>query len=118
MLSLVLSLLTAPIMACLWPGASLTAEEQQCCREMAEHCGRMDMDMPSSHSCCRPVVRDTDPYLATFRPSVSGVHHEMPAVLPIQGQPLQVLMIADPRVLSSTHAPPESPPQTISILRI
>jgi hypothetical protein len=48
-LILAFALLT-PSMACLMPGAALTASEMECCRDMGSHCG--DFQMPA-HSCCK-----------------------------------------------------------------
>ena len=64
-LSLVISLWASPVMACMLPDIALTVEERECCKDMANECGQMDM--PSSHSCCKLTVRDIDSYLINAR---------------------------------------------------
>ncbi len=113
-LSLVISLWIYPVMACMLPDIALTVEERECCRDMAGECGQMDM--PSSHSCCKTTVREVDSYLinARFAPD-----HSQPAVAPVLSNdiPLSaVLTQADS--LAQGHSPPTSPPETISVLRI
>jgi len=110
-----LSVFAAPLMACLLPNGIATTEERECCRQMAERCGAMGM--PSSHSCCRTTVRESNPYLASSRASVSTQHLVISADLPIAHTSL-LTHVSRIQVLSNTHAPPESPPETISILRI
>jgi hypothetical protein len=110
-----LSLFAVPFMACLTPNGMATAEARECCRKMAEQCG--EMGMPSSHSCCHPTVRESNPYLASSRVSVSTQHQAISADLAIAHNSL-LTDVFHVQVLSNTHAPPESPPETISILRI
>lgn len=115
-LCVALSLLSVPIVACLSSGSALSSEEQECCRKMAEGCG--EMQMPSSHSCCTTTtVRQAFPYLASSRSSVS-VAREPLAVLPVVKASLAADRIPHDRVYLNTHAPPESPPGSISVLRI
>jgi hypothetical protein len=114
-LVLVVSLWASPVMACMLPDADLSAEERECCKNMADDCGRMAM--PASHSCCKVEVRQADSYLINSRfPTVHSVssvtlfvsarEHSLPAT-PLQANPM-----------SAGHSPPASPPETISILRI
>jgi len=114
-LVLVVSVWTAPLMACVLPDAVLSLEERECCKSMADDCG--PMAMPASHSCCKVVVRQADSYLINSRfPTVhsvssvtllvSTIEHSSPAT------PLQANM------MFAGHSPPASPPETISILRI
>jgi hypothetical protein len=113
-LSLVISLWASPVMACMLPDIALTVEERECCKDMANECGQMDM--PSSHSCCKLTVRDIDSYLinARFTPD-----HSQPAVAPLLGNdiPLPAILIQTDSQAQG-HSPPTSPPETISILRI
>jgi hypothetical protein len=45
-------------MACMVPDRQMTAEEQSCCKKMANDCE--SSLMPASHSCCQhPVARQT-----------------------------------------------------------
>ena len=114
-LVMAVSVWASPLMACMLPDADLTAEERECCKNMANECGQMEM--PASHSCCKVVARQIDPYLINSRfPTL----HPVPAVI------LFVAVDVNPStanawVASSPfhgHSPPVSPPDTISILRI
>ncbi|HTD21615.1 MAG TPA: hypothetical protein VK738_03120 [Terriglobales bacterium] len=111
-----LSVFAAPLMACLLPNGIATTEERECCRKMAERCEAMGM--PSSHSCCRTTVWESNPYLASSRVSVSTQHQVISADLPIAHTFFLLTHVSRIQWLSNTHAPPESPPETISILRI
>ena len=114
-LALVMSLWASPLMACMLPDALLTVEERECCKQMADDCGQMDM--PSSHSCCKVVVRQADSYLVNSR---------FPTVHSVVGLTLFVTTTENSLPLSPEqantgfvgHSPPVSPPETISILRI
>ena len=101
-----------PAMACLIPGAEMTATERECCKRMAEQCG--SMEMPSSHSCCQEEISQPNSMLSASlaqltAPALSGtVTGELP-------QP----QAAQPSVSSfEFQLPPESPPGASSILRI
>lgn len=113
-LLLALSVFASPLMACLQPDATLTTEERECCRKMAGECGKM----PSSHSCCKTTVRDTDPYLSNSRVQISAPAQATLAILPVN-EIIGLPDLASQFVISSdAHAPPESPPVKTSILRI
>jgi hypothetical protein len=112
---LVVSVWASPVMACMLPEADLTGEELECCKSMADDCGRMAM--PASHSCCKSVVRQADAYLINSRfPTVHSVNsvtlfvstreHSLPAT------PLQA------NIMFAGHSPPTPPPEAIAILRI
>jgi hypothetical protein len=63
-------------MACVVPDAQLTAEEKQCCKEMAGECQPDGSGMPMSHSCCKTTVQPrTD-----FRP-VSTISAPAPSLV-------------------------------------
>jgi len=113
-LVLVLSVFASPLMACLLPDATLTAEERECCRKMAGECGKM----PSSHSCCKTTVRDADPYLSNSRLQISAPAQATVAVLPLDQITGLPDLISQFVISSDAHAPPESPPVKTSILRI
>jgi hypothetical protein len=113
-LSLVISIWASPVMACMLPDIALTVEERECCSDMGDQCGQMDM--PSSHSCCKITVHEIDSYLinARFAPD-----HSQPAVVPVLSNDIPlpaILMQADSQ--TQGHSPPASPPETIAILRI
>jgi hypothetical protein len=113
-LLLALSIFASPLMACLLPDATLATEERECCRKMAGECGKM----PSSHSCCKTTVRETDPYLSSSLLTISAPAQATVAVLPVS-ETVGLPDLASQFVTSSdAHAPPESPPVETSILRI
>lgn len=45
----------APLLACIMPEHAMTAQERECCKDMAQMCG--SSNMPASHSCCKKEVR-------------------------------------------------------------
>lgn len=54
----------APALRCLVPGASLTAQEQACCKAMGGQCG----DSPASnHPCCKRSTSAVQPALVSSR---------------------------------------------------
>jgi hypothetical protein len=113
-LSLLLS--AAPAMACFLPGA-MTAAERECCKRMAQECGRSGM--PQSHSCCQTTaLPDHQPAVKMSDGSVKHFALILLQVLP----PTMVLLILPGMGASSftfdIHSPPASPPVSVSILRI
>src|SRR6266702_7512704 len=61
-----LLMLGVPTMACLVSDGQFSSEERECCKHMADMCGRGSM--PSSHSCCNTTVRaSNDAILNTAR---------------------------------------------------
>jgi hypothetical protein len=112
-LTLTVSLFAAPLMACLVSANTMSAEERECCRQMAGDCGKM----PASHSCCKTVVKDSDPYLSTSPVQISLHSHFAVFVLPAIDLSSVQDASFDP-VYSDAHAPPESLPAKTSILRI
>jgi hypothetical protein len=114
-LVMVISVWASPVMACMVPDALLTDEERECCKNMANDCGRTEM--PASHSCCKVVTRQIDSYLINSRfPTV----HPAPAVTLFIAEDVNP-STANAMVASFAfrgHSPPVSPPHSISILRI
>ena len=114
-LVVVMSVWASPLMACMIPASLLTDEERECCKNMADDCGHMDM--PASHSCCKVVARQIDPYLINSR---------FPTLHPVPAVTLFVAVEMNPSTAKAWvacspfhgHSPPLSPPDTISILRI
>ena len=113
-LVLTLSVWASPLMACMLPDAMLTLEERECCQTMAGQCG--DMDMPTSHSCCTPTVRENAPYLIGTR--FAAPVSQAVAALQVTGAAIFTDSVSHVYNWDSTHSPPLSPPETISILRI
>jgi hypothetical protein len=113
-LVMMMSVWASPLMACMLPDAELTAEERECCKNMVNDCGQMEM--PASHSCCKVVGPQTDSYVINSRfPTI----HPAPAVtllVAADESPLTNITVASS--LYFGHSPPASPPDTISILRI
>ena len=113
--ALMLSLWVSPLAACVLPDSVLTVEEQECCRQMADQCGQMQM--PASHSCCTPTVRQIDPYLINQR--FKSGHSQPVATALIAGNDT----VLHPSLRQTgrrtvTHSPPVLRAETISILRI
>ena len=110
---LVASCLT-PAMACMIPGAPMTTEERACCRMMQNQCEQMEM--PASQSCCHTAPSNL--FDNALNAKAVGLH-------PVA---ITVVWLASPELLNPTSAtgslghhdfsPPQSPPSTISILRI
>jgi hypothetical protein len=100
-----------PISACLTPSADMTMEQRECCEKMAGRCETSVM--PSSHSCCQhPVSRHA---AATSRVQSS----DFGSAITMLAEALALL----PRPMIGTAAstfesPPESPPQSVTVLRI
>ena len=114
-LLLALPIAGVPLMACMLPGTSLSAEEQACCREMGYQCGHDQT--PSSHPCCETVGPTDQNALAksSFKlirqfQALYLVHSLMPTA------ELPQLAVSSCAVLA--HAPPEIPAGLPDILRI
>lgn len=114
-LVVVMSVWASPLMACMVPDVLLTDAERECCKSMNDDCGQLAM--PSSHSCCKVVVRQSDSYLINSR---FLTNHPLPAVtlfVAVDGNPSTANAVM---TRSPFHgpSPPVSPPDNISILRI
>jgi hypothetical protein len=106
----------APAMACVVSSTEMNPEERACCRMMENQCGQMD-NMPGSHGCCQktsPSVHDNalDTKAVTFHPVVAPV--VWLAAFEMVNRPVTVIGWVE----HPDYAPPNSPPSTISILRI
>lgn len=115
--ALALLLFVVPVlMVCLVPTATLTAAERECCKQMAGQCGKAGMG--GSHSCCERSANPEDLNLVKAKPSHFAPDLGTVAlVAPAGAQP--VLMADFPASeLSAIHGPPESPPASVSVLRI
>jgi len=104
-----------PLLACILPGATATAEESACCRHMASQCGQGKM--PSSHSCCKtlPTADQVAVAKASFNlsPQLNLLYIAQSQLGFVQGAPKAFLT-----VVFSGHSPPETPPSSSEILRI
>lgn len=108
--------LIAPAMACAIPSAHLTSAERACCRQMKTQCG--NMNMPASHGCCHKDL-PTSGYLSAIPTSIThnaALQVVASGVLPVIQFP--DLVVAREPVSRHESALPQSPPASISILRI
>jgi hypothetical protein len=101
-----------PLLACLTSFAEMSPEQRECCEKMA---GRCEMSvMPSSHSCCQHPV---SPHTATasriqssdFGLAITMLAEDIPSLL--RHPMIEV-------AASTFESPPESPPQSVNVLRI
>jgi hypothetical protein len=114
-LVLLLATTLTPAMACMVPAAQMTTEERACCRMMNYQCGQMQMS--KSTGCCQKVSPSAfDNALAT-RPSALN-----PVAVSVVWLTASELMNPVSSVAGwvehRDYSPPQSPPSTISILRI
>ena len=105
----------APAMACMVPDGAMSAQERACCRMMKNQCGQMEM--PASHGCCQKTplgVRDNalDTKVTTFHPIAAPIVWlaAFELVNPASSVAGWVEHLED--------SPPQSPPSSISVLRI
>lgn len=114
-LLLALLITGAPLLACMLPGTSLSAEEQACCRQMGNQCGQESM--PASHSCCKNVGPTAHHAIAKSSFKLVRESQTLYQVHPtVQVAELPHLAIANFAAVG--HAPPEPPPPSIDLLRI
>lgn len=105
----------APAMACIVPNAQMNAQERACCRMMKNQCGQMEM--PASHGCCQKTplsVHDNalDTKTVAFHPATVAI------VWLVASDLLPSTSIVAAWVDSPEYSPPQSPPSTVSILRV
>jgi hypothetical protein len=105
-------------MACTIPGAQLSADEKECCKQMGGACHQNGSGMPRSHSCCGSVVQPHRDFLPSSTFSFSGPTlvvsaAELPTEFPLAEQ-------SGPFAgsLSQTHSPPSEAVGTSAPLRI
>src|SRR3954452_19441319 len=105
-----------PVMACMQPDTTLTAEEMACCKQMANDCGDMG-DQSSGHDCCKTTTVRTD--VAAIQTSNFTYSTELASTLTLpidvnhteQTDSLLAAMVRE-------YSPPESPPRFNQVLRI
>lgn len=111
---LLVSYLT-PAMACMVSDLQMNTEERACCRTMQNHCEQMEMQ--SSHGCCQKTPQSAyDNALETK----ATTYHPVVVVavwLAVSDWYHPVLVTAD-WTEHPGYSPPESPPGSISVLRI
>jgi hypothetical protein len=113
-----LLLFATPIMACTMQANAMTVAERDCCKRMAQECGKGKMS--ESHSCCKTVA------LPDHLPAIKSASHvssdqatlALANALPQISVALPLVEFSSPVWASDMHGPPGSPPVTFSILRI
>jgi hypothetical protein len=115
-LALALSLAPSVVAACLIPLAQLTAAELECCRTMPADCGQERM--PDTHSCCKATAKSNTVVFAAVKSFTVAPPLESASPVAVHSVSLQPVPVAAHDIFSSIHSPPESPPGSITILRI
>ena len=113
-----LLLFVTPIMACTMQANAMTAAERDCCKRMAQECGKGKMSQ--SHSCCKtvgmpdhlPAIKSSSDFNSAHR--VPVLAHALPQI----SVAVPLVEFAPAVWASDMHGPPGSSPVTISILRI
>lgn len=105
-------------MACAVPGAQLSADEKECCKQMGDACHQIGSGMPRSHSCCESVVQPQRDLLpsSTFsfsEPTLVVSATELPADFPLAEQSGSFV-----GSFSHTYSPPGEAVGTSPALRI
>ncbi len=111
-------LFATPIMACTMQANAMTAAERDCCKRMAQECGKGKMSQ--SHSCCKTVAMpDHLPAIKSSSDFNSG-HSALVLAHALPQLPAALILVeaASATGESDTHGPPGLPPVTISVLRI
>lgn len=114
-LALLLVSCLAPAMACMVPGAQMSAQERACCRLMGDQCGQVEM--PSSHGCCHKTAPGlqgsaVDTKVVTLHPAVDSV------IQWIDFELLDPAFAVNGRVEHADFSLLGSPPSSLPILRI
>ena len=114
---LAMLLAALPVMACASPGAAMTEAEHDCCKKMAEQCGRSGM--AKSHGCCQTQAAPNDSKVlkaSSFQFEHSLVDlHALPARLQVADD-LQLTFASS--FPSPTHSPPGLLASATTVLRI
>jgi hypothetical protein len=110
-LLLIMSIIAAPVMACMVPGRQMSAEERNCCKRMPHDCETSAT--PTSHSCCQhPVSRHV---ASVSIPRTVDVGYSAAALLQADFTPA---VQTNPRIVHGSESPPESPLKKNNVLRI
>ena len=100
-----------PLLACLTSFAEMSPEQRECCEKMAGRCETSVM--PSSHSCCQHAVSPHTATSSRMQSSDFGLAITMLAEAPA---PIRHPLIGI--AVNTFESPPESPPQSVDVLRI
>jgi hypothetical protein len=109
--------LLAPTMACALSNVHLSPAERACCKQMKGECG--SMGMPASHGCCQKEMPTADHWNAMVQVQSANIQIDLTAVAGLPPAILITLPVStsDPAQWPASTLP-QSPPPTISILRI
>jgi len=109
--SLSIVVVALPLLACLTSFAEMSPEQRECCEKMA---GRCEISvMPSSHSCCQHPVSPHTATTSKMQSSDFGLAITVLADAPSAFAPPMIGI-----AVSTFESPPESPPQSVNVLRI
>ena len=102
-----------PAIACAADFRQMTEPEMACCKKMA---GKCDMGA-GQHSCCEQTAHAQDPAKAALTQTFH-LHNPLPLAGSLIGVDLRLPLTGHLEVLCNDGSPPESPPGSITILRI
>jgi hypothetical protein len=113
---LALLLAAAPVMACARPAATMTAAERDCCKRMAQQCGKSGMTQ--SHGCCQSEVSPSD--FHALKASSSQLDHSLFQIhtLPVALPVITGAEMFGTNVASPTYSPPGLAYSATTVLRI
>ena len=104
-----------PVMACSTPGPPMTVAKRDCCRMMHNNCERMGM--PASSPCCQKALTGAQDYII----EPNAANHQVvppPTLLLSMTEVYQTTSARAGWVEHADYSPPQSPPRSISVLRI
>jgi hypothetical protein len=102
-----------PVMVCALPDAQMTPAEHECCAQMPQQCG--GMNMPASHNCCHKQMRSEQAAPLSEKPQVIQ-HLAAVQILPICHVAIALPILSGAQIEITSR--PLSPPASITILRI
>jgi hypothetical protein len=112
--SLLASYLT-PAMACMVSNLQMNAEERACCQAMQNRCEQMGMS--TSHGCCQKAPHSSlDNALATNGFTYHPI--AMAAIWLTAAERFSPTLAAAGQFAPIDYSPPQSPPSSVSVLRI
>lgn len=112
---LLLASYLTPAMACMISNVQMNAEERACCQAMKNRCDQMGM--PASHGCCQKTSKSVQDSAVVTRAVTCYPVAVAVAWLSV-AQWLHLNPIATGWVEHTDYSPPQSPPSSISVLRI
>ncbi len=111
---LLVSYLT-PAMACVVSDVQMNAEERACCQQTKNQCEQMGM--PASHGCCQKAPRSVNDSALDTKAVTS--HPIAVAVIWLTAADwFHPTLLTAEWIEQSGYSPPQSPPSSISVLRI